>query len=472
MENKFYQEEDFAQFLKDSTEDFKMYPNRRVWHSLYKDMHPSQKWPSVAVCLLLIGSIMFLGVANNNNINKTITATITERKVPANTPLLVAEATIQKKIAVLPKQQNAQPTSTLNTTTNTITIATLNQYQEEANKDAIISEQSKGSSSELPSITVSKKQIENKLSNKELVTNNEDVTTASRENLNIGINKDNVADVKKSPSIWAAIYAERSFMDNDIFYNLKRNKSLKNRTSLFYYFTPSVGFRTLKQKALPPSGTLASAVPLSPAVTSPFNINDKVSQSYSINIEAGTGVRYNLSKRLSVSAAVQFNYTNYVSYANTLQHIESADLFLTSNNKSYEVSRPSSYANTVNGNYTVLNNTTIQFSVPIGAEYSLIAGKRFKWNVGASIQPGIIASGKAYALSSDNTHYIEDQSLFKNTILNSSLQTTISYRTKNGVSIFAGPQMRYQLTDTHKSQYNYSERLYNYGLKVGLSRNL
>lgn len=472
MENKFYQEEDFAQFLKDSTEDFKMYPNRRVWHSLYKDMHPSQKWPSVAVCLLLIGSIMFLGVANNNQINKNITATITERKVPANTPLLVADAIIPKKIAAFPTQQKAQHSFLVNEPDNTPVVAVTDQEQEERNDDAIVLQQTLNTTSALPSIALSKGQVESKTDNYRKDIRNVDAIISTSDEIKLGIDDEKVADVKKSPSIWEAINAERSFMDNDIFYNLKRNNKLINRTSLFYYFTPSVGFRTLKQKALPPGSSLSNTIPLSTASISPFNINDKVSQSYSVNIEAGTGVKYNLTKRLAVTTGVQFNYTNYVSYANTLQHLETAGLFLTGDNGSYEVSRASAYANTVNGNYTVLNNTTIQFSIPLGVEYSIVNGKRIKWNVGGSIQPGIIASGKAYALSSDNTHYIEDQSLFKNTVLNSSLQTTISYRTKNGVTIFAGPQMRYQLTDTHKSKYNYSERLYNYGLKIGLSRNL
>jgi len=68
MEKEFYRDE-FEQFLKDTTDDFKMYPSRKVWHSIYNDLHPDRKWPSLAVCLLLLTAIMYLGVSNNNAIN-------------------------------------------------------------------------------------------------------------------------------------------------------------------------------------------------------------------------------------------------------------------------------------------------------------------------------------------------------------------------------------------------------------------
>src|SRR4051812_33640910 len=63
MENNFYRDH-FEQLLKDTTDNFRMYPSRRVWHSIYNDLHPGKKWPSVAVLLLLMFSIMYIGVTN------------------------------------------------------------------------------------------------------------------------------------------------------------------------------------------------------------------------------------------------------------------------------------------------------------------------------------------------------------------------------------------------------------------------
>lgn len=488
MDNNFYEEDDFTQFLKDSTEDFKMYPGRRVWHSLYKDMHPSQKWPSFAVCLFLIGSIMYMGVANNNTINKNSAVTITERKVPANSPILARE----KNSTFTNGKEVVKNRNTNSTFVNTTVIAAENKLESPMLSGKMMPAPLPQQNELLASTTVSTNEINSRIPSQKIANNTTNLqdqknTIASRAiDVNTNLNKipytisevldsksqrSFVVDAKKlSP---ATSLVDRSFMDNDIFNNLKSSNLFKKRTSLEYYVTPSVGFRTLKQKTTPPLSSLSSTTPVSVrAPRQAENINDKVTQSYAVNMGAGVGMKYKLTKKIALTTALQFNYTNYVSYANSLQHTEVADLFLMSRAGNFEQQRASAFTNTVNSNSAILNNTTIQFSIPIGLEYTVIKGSKINWKVAGTLQPGIIASGKGYVLSSDNTHYIEDKSLLSNTLLNSSLETTVSYKTNNGVTIFAGPQLRYQLTDTHKSKYNYSERLYNYGLKVGLSRNL
>ncbi len=62
---------DFENFLKESIEDFKMLPARKIWHSIYNNMHPDRKWPSITVCLLILISILYLGISNNNVLSKS-----------------------------------------------------------------------------------------------------------------------------------------------------------------------------------------------------------------------------------------------------------------------------------------------------------------------------------------------------------------------------------------------------------------
>lgn len=69
MEKKFYNE-DFEQFLRESVESFQMFPSRKVWYGIYNDLHPSKKWPSLAITLLLVSAVLFLGISNNNSINR------------------------------------------------------------------------------------------------------------------------------------------------------------------------------------------------------------------------------------------------------------------------------------------------------------------------------------------------------------------------------------------------------------------
>ena len=70
MERKFYTD-DFERLLKERSDEFRMYPSKRVWHSIYNDLHPGRKWPSIAVSLLLIAALFITGYWNSNN-NKLI----------------------------------------------------------------------------------------------------------------------------------------------------------------------------------------------------------------------------------------------------------------------------------------------------------------------------------------------------------------------------------------------------------------
>jgi hypothetical protein len=66
MERNFYTD-DFERLLKERSDEFRMYPSKRVWHSIYNDLHPGRKWPSVAVSLLLIAALLITGYWNSNN---------------------------------------------------------------------------------------------------------------------------------------------------------------------------------------------------------------------------------------------------------------------------------------------------------------------------------------------------------------------------------------------------------------------
>ena len=116
-----------------------------------------------------------------------------------------------------------------------------------------------------------------------------------------------------------------------------------------------------------------------------------------------------------------------------------------------------------------LNNNSYQVSLPIGADIKLTGKNNLKWYLGATIQPTYIAGGNAYLISSDLKNYITDNSLMRNWNLNAGIETFISYKTKAGITINAGPQFRYQLFSTYSNQYTYDEKLYNIGLKIGIT---
>lgn len=85
MDNKFYTD-DFERLLKERSDEFRMYPSKRVWHSIYNDLHPGRKWPSIAMSLLLIIAVLYIGYLNTDmgNSGGQATAAITDAKATAN----------------------------------------------------------------------------------------------------------------------------------------------------------------------------------------------------------------------------------------------------------------------------------------------------------------------------------------------------------------------------------------------------
>jgi Outer membrane protein beta-barrel domain len=80
MEKNFYTD-DFEQLLKEKSDQFRMYPSKRVWHSIYNDLHPGRKWPSVAMSMLLVIVLLLVGYLNtgDNTINNQFSGSSDEQ---------------------------------------------------------------------------------------------------------------------------------------------------------------------------------------------------------------------------------------------------------------------------------------------------------------------------------------------------------------------------------------------------------
>ncbi|MGH2564085.1 MAG: hypothetical protein ACRDE5_06215, partial [Ginsengibacter sp.] len=66
MERRFSMN-DFEQSLKEHADEFKMIPSKRVWHGIYNDLHPGRRWPSIAMALSLIFTLVVIGYLNTHN---------------------------------------------------------------------------------------------------------------------------------------------------------------------------------------------------------------------------------------------------------------------------------------------------------------------------------------------------------------------------------------------------------------------
>ena len=492
MENNIYND-DLENFLKDTADNFRMYPSKRVWHSLYNNLHPGRRWPSLAVCMLLISGILFISISNNNSVNninrhkasENILANSKKYSSDDNADIINAfknnsSFVIDNIFNTTAKKTSFRYTNTISNNiskTNLINSTAFNHlsnHKEPTLKNTSTTFKAHGISNDTELAV--KIYI---LSPIDIIKANPN-TEADREYADVIkkikaadylINKLTSADTKDIAKI---NIADKSWIEDYAFHNKASLSKWKRNVAFQYYLTPSIGFRQLyKNYELPSTASLANNNPLLVNnSTNNLSLKDKITQSSAINIEAGGTVLYSLSRRFRFKSGLQFNYTSYNVDANELQHPNQTNLLLNDLNTGYAILSPriSFYANsTSDENKKKLKNSTFQFSIPIGTDYKLAGKNNLKWYAGASVQPTFITGGHLYALSADEKNYIEDPSLLRQWNLNASVETFLSYKTINGVIISAGPQLRYQFFSTYDKRYTYTEKLYNFGVKLGIA---
>jgi Outer membrane protein beta-barrel domain len=513
---------DFEQFLRDSIEDFKMIPTRKIWYGIYNQMHPDRKWPSIAVCIVILTCIMFAGVSHNNEINnatkkyaaqlaiennkKNIVAANTAIKTAANTneatiptktvvtsndalnvtnnKLLIANNSLTTNTQLAQSQidvqnnfvatnvpltkQSFNPTG--NTAANRTTEINNNVNQVAISFTAdnttyvttqVVSNEIKGNS------TISNHIEKNKIAAKENnLTKNIDEAIVINEPLSNTlepVNKKSTTTIEAITSTKQNILDHKTITKEDI---AQRNNytptsktlqgKLRERGSLNYYFTPSIGYRTIN-KIRENNASANNAA------------ENDLKDMAALNFEIGALLQYKKSKRLTLKAGVQANYTNYISKVVDLGHTTQASIAANSFVSSQNNLRASSYS-TKEGDDR-LNKTTWQVSLPIGADYAIVGNNNIKWHIGGSIQPTYLLGGSAFVLSTDAKNYITEKSLLRRFNINTAIETFVSIKTAKGIILQLGPQLRYQLLSTYKNDYNYTEKLYNLGFKLAVTTN-
>ncbi len=498
MERDFYRDE-FEQLLKDSTEDFKMYPSRKVWHSIYNDLHPDRKWPSFAVCLLLLTAILYVGVSNNNSINSAvrkqnvafalqsdqkasekqnnISITSVANNKPQGSrnysPFLVADDVAVQEVAPIASPISAEKFS--NEAPESTDIVALDEVVPERPKKSFVSAvDGKLSLVVTPGETllnttpkVAEEIITAKTTATELAPElflapavAEELTSAS------------LAGTMATNSVKVKDTREREFMEHDVFYNKpKKKKHPFAGLDAEFYISPGVGYRVMFQnndyKEINNSLVAANSATRYDEPR-PLELNQQVG----LTMEMGGTLSKKLGKRFNLKTGLQLNISDYITYAKKLDHPGTTLIALTdvnTNRINFEP-RLTNYANVPGENNSQLHNKTIQFSIPVGVDYRLLSAGRINWHLGASVQPSYVAGGYAYLVSADNNYFIEDESMLRRWNVNAALESFISIKTPEGGRINLGPQFRYSLLSIYKNSYSYTEKPYNFGFKIGFSK--
>ncbi len=482
MEENNYRNE-FELFLKESADEFKMVPSRKVWYSLYNNLHPDRKWPSMAVCLLILTAVLYIGIANNDSLNTAARKTSTESfSLPLNEKNIDNRLTFSSKDYSNQKNRQQQQFSlTINKTNSKEVIENIVSNNGETVKTA-------DSKTAISTFSVAEDLIiintTNYLSNNN--KKNDAVNCASQKKADVAnylvvqnkidkpiVENTDIDDVSNSEITADNLGEKEILLQKNNLFNIERgwkedyafrNKpainKFKQNSTYAYYITPSFGYRTFSKS----SGYIEPALPTSYALARINNDAVELFDYAALNLEAGAILQYKISKKLRLKGGLQANYTNYVSSVTALGHPTQTSL--TFNNSNINI-RSSDYS-TKSGNDKI-NKTTMQIALPLGADFKIAGNGKLYWYAGGTIQPTYVIGGSAFVLSSDEKYYISENALLRKMNLNTSIETFISFKSSNGVVLNVGPQFRYQLLSTYKKEYGYSEKVYNIGIKMGIT---
>ncbi len=522
MDRDFYSDE-FEQLLKEKADQFRMYPSKRVWHSIYNNLHPSRRWPSAAMSMLLIITLLLTGYLNTSDnsitnqflkntehindlhstqkagtLKTTVANNTKQRQLPNTGSEYIAKAftTTESELLTYSDVSNVDP--------NTVGTVAKNSQEDEKfpienstllNSDKAFFQTTENTGKDIIQTidayiktnqvfndvaNVNKKVItkasvasgNNKNDEKDFTGDDENklnkatgttipVNSSTSDKLNTD-NKNLIAKKDINTNGKSLSPEEKAWIENYALQNKPGGNKWKDKLTFEFYATPAVNYRKLT------TDSKGSATPF--ATTG--DINKFISQKPGLGVESGIGLSYAFAKNLRLKTGIQFNYTNYSINADQTNHPVLTTLLLNdpSTGYSYLASRTSTISNAYNSSAlqpVLIHNRTYQISIPVGLAYKLSSTKNVEWFAGASVQPTYIFGGKAHLISSDLKSYVSDPSSISNWNLNLGFETYMNYKL-GAYSLQVGPQVRYQVYSTYRKNVALIEKPYAVGLKIGI----
>ncbi len=249
--------------------------------------------------------------------------------------------------------------------------------------------------------------------------------------------------------------------------NLYQRLPGNSKLAFQVFVTPTVSYRKLSEnKGYSPAP--AGGGTNYPAI---YNINDAVTHKPDMGLELGVTAKYALDKNVKLRGGLQFNVSRYDIKAFTYTN-ELATIALGRNGSGSVdyVDQVSGYRNFSGNRPDWLQNMYFQVSAPMGIELKLRGNDKASFGVASSLQPSYMLGERAYMLSTDYKNYTRVPQLVRRWNVATNLETFVTYSTGQ-VKWQVGPQMRYQLLSSFVSEYPVKEHLFDFGLKVGMSLN-
>jgi hypothetical protein len=465
MESNFNNRE-FEHYVKSNADQYRMIPSEKVWRSINNSLHTRRRWYLLGLSVLAITvvSVTWVMVSyptskkqNTALAHDNLAATSTSDSQPGNNRVAVPDntdnLTFKKYSApgspvpssiVVPDQLPIQNSELIEQSTLPIENNSVTQT------GAII----RMSKAPIPPMAENKDFAAPVTGN--TISNTVDIIGIEPNSFHLAENKttqhnNQVTFPLTIESVTNSFQAEK----------------LVKKLAWEVYFTPTISYRKLSL-----NHSYTGTSPFS-ATNYPFasirDINSEVVHKPDMGIEVGVSTGYPVSKNLKLTGGLQFNINRYDIKA-FAYYGEQATINLNGGNNS--LTAWTFYRNHDGYKSDWLKNYYFSVSAPIGAKVKVLGNKKTYLGVAGTVQPTYILKDRAFLISSDYKNYVEVPRLIRHVNVNTSFETFVSYASRTGkIRWQVGPQVRYQILSSYKNPYPVRENLFDFGLKLGVSRN-
>jgi hypothetical protein len=440
MERNFNNE--FERFLKESADQYRLYPSAHVWKGVYSALHSRRKWFGLGIVLLLItGTLVTILITHSSK--QTAISTNKTNRLQKAVPTAISVQPVEKTVAL----NNSRNSSIKILTEGVPGISSSRLY--DATADNLIGIRDYVNNNSVNNFSPLSYNLTDELTDQDMAGTMSSHTVLDYSNMN-----------RLTPSRlfdWTIESVLNSF-----------NPTAKDhkKFSLQFNFTPTISYRKLSGN----NSFLNSSASRSNATYAPlYDINSVVTHKPDMGLEFGLTEKYSVASNFKVKAGLQFNINRYDIKAFNYP-FEVAKIALRGSSgvdSFYTISTHRNY-----GGYKSdwLQNFYFEISVPIGIELNLMGDDKVQFGVAGSIQPTYVLGDRAYLLSTDYKNYALVPWLIRRWNANTALETFVSYSTGK-MKWQVGPQVRYQLLSSFIDKYPVKENLFDFGLKVGISVN-
>lgn len=477
MENRF-NNRDFEQFVKQNADQYRMFPSEKVWNNIHNTLHVRRRWYGFGIALLLISvTAVTLVMVNQPEKNKNISQSappqhlLNKIKEEANKPAEVfiapAKAAAKKNTLAATNTEKEQAIVFLSDF-NDQTVA--DDYTESSapladNSPELIAPVIVRKPDVMPAIaqvrskalaTTNNKSPENKL-----------VPAAPAKALFTTIADNSIAETAVEPKEQKAIVArDANLLTIESVVNSYKHNVKGKRLALQLFITPTVSYRDLKENKAFLRGVQAGTTTPLANVYIP-DINSIVTHKPDLGFQLGLTAGYPLSKKITLTAGLQFTVSKYDIKAYSAPREEATITLSNSYGGSSSVSTYTNYRNIGGFKANWLHNLYLSASVPVGLEVKLVGNRKGYVGVGANIQPTYVLDNRSYLLSTDYKNYAEMPSLIRKWNINTGFEIFVA-NNSGKINWRVGPQVRYQTLSSFKNKYPVEEHLFDFGLKLGV----